>query len=139
MTTLIPSLDAHQHLRGDMTACSWSAGWRSLLLRAYDDAASVEEFTTPATADHLIVLITAGSCDIQGRYRGSWQSAHYEAGSLGMTAPGQDVTLRWHGTTPHSNLQLHIPAQTIRPPSRNSLAATLHGLPCRIRSRAKIR
>ena len=114
MTTLIPSLNAYQHLQGSMTACSWRAGWRSLLLRAYDDPAIVEEFTTPPTADHLIVLVTEGSCDIEGRYRGRWYSARYQAGSLGMTAPGQDASLRWRGEERHRNLQLHLPAATIR-------------------------
>jgi AraC family transcriptional regulator len=97
-----------------MTACSWNAGWRSLLLRAYDDPPAVEEFSTPPTADHLIVLVTDGSCDIEGRYRGRWSRAHYQAGGIGMTAPGHEVTLRWRGETRHRTLQLHLPAATIR-------------------------
>ncbi len=31
----------------------------------------------------------------------------------GMTAPGEEVTLRWRGTTSHSTLQLHLPAEAI--------------------------
>src|SRR5579883_1826848 len=58
MTDLLPSLEAHRYLRAAMEACSWQAGWRSLLLRAYEDPLETEEFTTPATADHLIVLVT---------------------------------------------------------------------------------
>ena len=112
--TLIPSLEASRHLPGTMTACSWTAGWRSLLLRAYEDSAKVEEFTTPSTADHLIVLVTGGACNIEARYRGRWDKASYKVGSIGMTAPGQDVSLRWHGNTRHRTLQLHIPAATIR-------------------------
>jgi len=114
MTALISSLNAYRHLQGSMTACSWRAGWRSLLLRAYDDPPAVEECTTPPTADHLLVLVTQGSCNIEGRYRGRWYKAHYQAGSLGMTAPGQDVTLRWRSGKRHRNLQLHLPAATIR-------------------------
>jgi AraC family transcriptional regulator len=30
-----------------------------------------------------------------------------------MTAPGEEVTLRWRGTTSHSTLQLHLPAEAI--------------------------
>lgn len=97
-----------------MTACSWQAGWRSLLLRAYDDPAEAEEFTTPATADHLLVLVTGGSCNIEGRYRGRWHRASYCKGSLGMTAPGQEATLRWRGTSRHQTLQLHLPGAAIR-------------------------
>ena len=112
MTTLIPSLDAHKYLRAAMTADSWQAGWRSLLLRAYQDPPEAEAFTTPPTADHLIVLVTEGACDIEGRYRGQWNKAQYRPGSVGMTAPGEEVTLRWQGA--HETLQLHLPAATIR-------------------------
>jgi AraC family transcriptional regulator len=31
-----------------------------------------------------------------------------------MTAPGEEVTLRWRGTTKHSTAQLHIPEPTLR-------------------------
>src|SRR6266436_4853617 len=81
-----------------MTACSWRAGWRSLLIRAYEDPAEAEEFVTPATRDHLIVLVTGGSCDVEVRYRSGWQHSHSEPGHIGMTAPGQAATLRWRGT-----------------------------------------
>jgi len=111
---MISSLDAHLHLHATMRACSYQAGWRSLLLRAYEDPPDVEPFTTPATADHLIVLVTEGACNVEGLYRGRWQKAVYGAGSIGMTAPGEQVTLQWHGTTRHSTLQVHIPAETIR-------------------------
>jgi len=80
--TIISSLDAHKHLRATMTACSWRAGWRSLLIRAYEDPAVAEEFVTPATRDHLIVLVTGGSCDVEVRYRNGWQHSHSEPGHL---------------------------------------------------------
>lgn len=111
---MIASLDAHSYLRARMSACSFAAGWRSLLLRAYDDAADAEAFTTPATEDHLIVLVTRGQCKVEGLYRGRWQSANYGVGSIGMTAPGEEVTLRWRDQPAHSTLQLHLPAETIR-------------------------
>jgi AraC family transcriptional regulator len=111
---MIPSLQAHQYLRATMTLCSFAAGWRSLLLRAYDDPPVAEPFTTPQTEDHLIVLVTKGRCNVEGLYRGKWYTAAYGPGSLGMTAPGEEVTLRWRGTTPHSTLQLHLPAESIR-------------------------
>jgi hypothetical protein len=96
-----------------MSVCSWDAGWRSLLLRAYVDPPTVDEFTTAPTADHLIVLTTNGSCDIEGRYGGRWSRAQYRRGSLGMTAPGEAVSLRWSGETSHGTLQLHLPSATI--------------------------
>lgn len=114
MTHLSQSLDAHRHLHGTMTACSWAAGWRSVLLRAYVDPPCVEEFSTAPTPDQLIVLVTAGACAIEGRYRGKWQRAQYQVGNIGMTAPGEAVALRWRGDTSHSTLQLHLPAEAVR-------------------------
>ena len=110
---MISSIEAYRYLRATMTECSQKAGWRSLLLRAYDDPPVVEPFTTPPTQDHLIVLVTKGTCSVEGLYRGKWQKANYGPGSLGMTAPGEEVTLRWRGDTSHSTLQLHLPAESI--------------------------
>lgn len=111
---MIASIDAHAHLPATLRACSFKAGWRSLLLRAYEDPTSAEEFTTAATADPLIVLVTGGECRIEGLYRGRWQSADYGVGSIGMTAPREEVTLRWRDQPRHSTLQLHLPADTVR-------------------------
>jgi AraC family transcriptional regulator len=110
---MISSIEAYRYLRATMTECSQKAGWRSLLLRAYDDPPVVEPFTTPPTKDHLIVLVTKGTCNVEGLYRRKWQKANYGPGSLGMTAPGEEVTLRWRGDTSHSTLQLHLPAESI--------------------------
>jgi len=114
MNSTSTALNAHLHLPGVMTACSWRAGWRSLLLREYQDPAEAEQFTTPATADHLIVLVVDGRCDIEGRYRGSWHKSSYRAGCIGMTAPGEEVTLRWRDNGAHATLQLHLPEATLR-------------------------
>lgn len=64
------SLHAHESLCGAQTSCSWIAGWRSLLLRGYVDPPEVEDVTTTETSDHLIVLVTAGSCEIESYDRG---------------------------------------------------------------------
>jgi AraC family transcriptional regulator len=110
---MISSTEAYRYLRATMTECSQKAGWRSLLLRAYEDPPVVERFTTPPTQDHLIVLMTKGTCTVEKLYRGKWQKASYGPGSLGMTAPGEEATLRWRGDTSHSTLQLHLPAESI--------------------------
>ena len=128
MANLIPSLNAHRNLKAKMTACSWKAGWRSLLLRAYVDPPEVDQLTTVPTADQLIVLVTSGSCNIEGLYGGRWQRARYHAGNLGMTAPGQEVTLRWRGDTPHRTLQLHLPATLLESTARE-LSGGVRGLP----------
>ena len=107
------SLHAHQHLKGVMTFCSWKAGWRALLLRAYDDPPHVEGLITPETRDQLVVLVTAGSFDIQSYSKQQWCSAAYRPGTLGLTAPGEAAKLRWAADEGHSTLQLHLPAATM--------------------------
>jgi len=88
LSTLVPSVDAVQRLPGTLTACSWRSGWRSLLLRAYDEPAAVEEFTTVPTRDHLIGLVTGGSVGIEGQSGGHWRGAQLRPGDIGMTPPG---------------------------------------------------
>ncbi len=108
------SLHAHKSLCGTQTSCSWMAGWRSLLLRGYVDPPEVEEMTTVETPDHLIVLVTAGSCEIESYDRGQWRSASYRCGHLGMTSPSQAAKLRWKSKKPHHTLHLHLPSGTIK-------------------------
>lgn len=59
------------------------------------------------------MLVTSGACNIEARHRDGWQSAHYESGAIGMTAPGHEATLRWRGATTHETPQLHLPYETI--------------------------
>jgi AraC family transcriptional regulator len=113
LAQFIPSVEAHKYLRAKMAACSWDAGWRSVLLRAYDDPPQADEFITPATRDHLIVLVTEGVCNVEVRYRGGWIQSLSRRGHIGMTAPGEVATLRWRGETSHSTLQLHLPESTL--------------------------
>jgi len=113
IANITSSLSLQSYLPGTVTACSWQAGWRSLLLRAYQNPARVDEFSAPATADHLIVLVTAGSFDFARRTSGRWLHAHREPGNIGMIAPGQEVAFRWHGDAPHNVVQLHLPAAII--------------------------
>lgn len=108
------SLHAHESLRGTQISCSWISDWRSLLLRGYIDPPEVEDLTTAATPDHLIVLVTAGVCEIESYEGGRWRSASYCPGHLGMTSPGQTARLRWKSNKPHCNLQLHLPSGTIK-------------------------
>jgi AraC family transcriptional regulator len=101
----------------------WKAGWRSLLLRGYTDAPNAKEFKIPASADLLIVLVTRGTCSIEGWYNGRWQAARYGPGSIAMTPPGTEVRLRWQSNRRHDTLQLHLPAETVR-----QTYEQLHGL-----------
>ena len=108
------SLYAHESLCGTQISCSWIAGWRSLLLRSYIDPPEVEEITTKETSDHLIVLVTSGSCEIESYDRGQWRCASYRPGHLGMTSPGHVARLRWKSNKPHHTLHLHLPSGTIK-------------------------
>ena len=107
------SLRAAESIPGAITFCSWRAGWRALLLRAYDEPAESDEFATIATPDQLIVLVTGGSCRIESFRDRRWHGATYRPGHLGMTAPREAARLRWRGPGRHATLQLHIPAATI--------------------------
>ncbi|MDR6937477.1 helix-turn-helix transcriptional regulator [Luteibacter sp. 3190] len=107
------SVAASQTLQGRMSLCSWELGWRDLLLRSYEEPTEVESLVTAPTNDHLIVLVTRGGCEIEGLYAGKWQRARYAKGDIGMTAPGEEVSLRWWGARDQETLQLHIPASTL--------------------------
>lgn len=93
-----------------MTLCTWQTGWRSLLLRGYKEPVEVEDLVTAPTQDQLIVLVSEGSCRIEGRYAGRWHEARYTRGAIAMTAPGEEVHLRWREGHNKKTLQLHLPA-----------------------------
>jgi hypothetical protein len=59
---MVPSLAAHLFLKGSIRVCSWDAGWRSVLLREFEDPPCVDAFTTAATSDYFLSLVTKGSC-----------------------------------------------------------------------------
>ena len=107
------SLQAYKHLCGTKLSSSWTAGWRSLLLCSYIDPLEVEELDTPETPDHLIVLTTAGSCEVESYRDGRWYHASARPGNLSMTAPGHTAKLRWRSSEPSYTLQLHLPSKTI--------------------------
>ncbi|NKL55072.1 helix-turn-helix domain-containing protein [Rhizobium leguminosarum] len=108
MTIASTSLGAHERLKGSLGLCSWRTGWRSMLLRAYDEPEEVDDLVTAPTTDQLIVLVTNGSCHIEGRYAGRWHQSRYGLGDIGMTAPGEEVQLRWHKGRGLQTLQLHL-------------------------------
>lgn len=97
-----------------MTACSWRDGWRSLLLRRYDEPGTVDEFTTTRTWDQLIVLVLSGGYRIESLHGDTWNEEQYSVGSLGMSVAGDAATLRWRGGLPTSTLHLHLPGTAIQ-------------------------
>jgi AraC family transcriptional regulator len=91
---------------------SWhEAGWRSLLVRRFDDAPEVEDVTIPPS-----VLVTSGRAKIESCVDGRWRGAGYLPGSIGMTAPGRPTRLRWRSTSPEpiGRLHVHLPGSTLR-------------------------
>ncbi len=113
-----------------MTFCSWKVGWRSLLVRAYDDPPEVDEFKTAATNDQCIVLVTKGSCQIESFRNGTWHRADQYPGTIGMIPPNEVANLRWRGSERHSTLQLHLPSKVITDVAANFRDDNLHvGMP----------
>ena len=110
----LPSLQAADHLPGQLASCSWQAGWRSLLLREYAEPAVSGPFTTLPCEDQLIVLVLEGPCDIRSRHGSSWKHARQEVGSIGMTRPGEEAQLEFSSARPGRTLQLHLPGATLR-------------------------
>jgi len=129
---MTPSLDAHRYLKGTMRLCSWEADWRSVLLREYDDQPSVEEFTTAATPDYFLSLVTSGSCHIESWRDGRWRGSDYRAGSLGFRARGVSSALRWSSEEPHRTLQLYLPAELFDDVAQDTGRSSGAGLPPRL-------
>ncbi|WP_433275227.1 helix-turn-helix domain-containing protein [Pseudonocardia xinjiangensis] len=96
---------------------SWhEAGWRSLLVRRFDDAPEVEDVMIPPSDAQQVVLVTSGRTEIESWVDGRWRSAGYLPGSIGMTAPGRPTRLRWRSTSPEpiGRLHVHLPGSTLR-------------------------
>jgi AraC family transcriptional regulator len=108
-------LDQTGHSR--QVFCSWAdAGWRSLLVRRFEDDPVAEDVTVPSTDAQQIVLVTSGRAEIESCADGHWRSAGYAPGSIGMTAPGRPTRLRWRSASsePIGRLHLHLPGSTLR-------------------------
>lgn len=106
----VESLNAISRLPGSLLFCSWEQGWRSLLLREFQEPACVEEFLPSATPDQLVVLMARGSCEIESFSEGRWRKAHYEPGHLGFTRPGSQSRLRWRGSEEQLTVHAYLPA-----------------------------
>ncbi|GAA1218036.1 AraC family transcriptional regulator [Pseudonocardia alaniniphila] len=100
-------LDESAHAR--RMFCSWEqAGWRSLLVRRFDDDPVVEQVEVPPSDDQQLVLVTSGRMAIESGADGRWRNARYAPGSIGLTAPNRLTRLRWRSTSPEPISRLHI-------------------------------
>jgi AraC family transcriptional regulator len=86
-------------------------GWRSVHASTWSDPPVAEEFERAAVPDLTVVLVTAGAYRIGSRQGGAWRTAAYRPGSVGVTAPGRPVRLRWRAESarPMESLHLRLP------------------------------
>ncbi|MCO8270354.1 helix-turn-helix transcriptional regulator [Actinoplanes sp. TRM 88003] len=83
-------------------------GWRQVHASTWRDPPVAEEFRRAPTPDLTVVLVTSGSYRIESRGGGSWRGAAYRPGSVGITAPGRGVRLRWRAAGPQPMESLHL-------------------------------
>jgi AraC family transcriptional regulator len=110
------SFNAEARLPSRRLTCSDRLGWGTVLARAYDDPAQADEFATAPTPDLLIVVNLSGSLVMESAHAGEWKIARYAPGSVGVTAPYAESTLRWRGEAnqAHTSLHLHVSAPLLR-------------------------
>jgi AraC family transcriptional regulator len=99
---------AHRHLPGHRLITSESLGWTSVLVEVLDQPGAAVEFTTPPTADLLVVMGLQGQFRVESRSDGRWRSAMYRRGTMGVTSPGKSDTLRWQGADTGMRRTLHV-------------------------------
>jgi AraC family transcriptional regulator len=83
-------------------------GWRQVHASTWRDPPVADEFRRAPTPDLTVVLVTSGSYRIESRGGGSWRGAAYRPGSVGITAPGRGVRLRWRAAGPQPMESLHL-------------------------------
>jgi AraC family transcriptional regulator len=106
------SLDLDQSAYADRTFCSWhEAGWRSVLLRRFDDHPVADDVYLPPTDDQHLVLVTAGESTIESFGAGGRRRAQYVPGQIGLTPPGVPTRLRWRSDVSPRTLHLYLPAR----------------------------
>ncbi len=91
-----------------MLRSSDELGWRSVHASTWRDPPVAEEFRRPPTPDLSVILVTSGSYRIASRGAGTWHEAAYRPGSIGVTAPGRGVRLRWRASGPQPMESLHL-------------------------------
>jgi AraC family transcriptional regulator len=83
-------------------------GWRSVLVRGYEDPDETDGFTTAATPDMLVVLNAAGTFTMESRRARGGARARYRPGSVGVTAPLVSATLAWRREPTEQRRSVHI-------------------------------
>lgn len=106
------SLALDQGRHSEMTFCSWEQGWRSLLLRQYQNRDLLDATAISPVAEQTIILVTRGACRIECVTPRYSRSADYAPGSIGMKASNHTCRIRWRTASadPYETLHLYLPA-----------------------------
>ncbi|MET0452817.1 MAG: AraC family transcriptional regulator [Mycobacterium sp.] len=94
-------------------------------MEVLDQPASAHEFTTPATSDLLVVMGLQGQFQLESRHKTRWLKEVYRPGTIGVTGPGRQDTLRWRGAEPGVRRTLHVHL------SLSAIEEVREELPCR--------
>lgn len=97
---------------GQKLLCSESIGWTSALLEVWNHPGIIEEYSTVATPDQVIVLTSAGRYNIESYSRGAWKMAQKSPGMGGATAPMNVSRLRCRSdeSSTITTLQMYLPS-----------------------------
>ena len=85
-------------------------GWTSLLVRLFDNAEVADDLALPPIAEQTVVLVTGGHKTVECRNGRRWWSAEYGPGCVGLTAPGNETRIRWHGDERTQTTHVYLPA-----------------------------
>lgn len=109
------SLACRRSLPSEVIVTSESVGWQCVLLEHHQVHPTKEIFETRATPDQTLVVMTRGEQELECFRGGTWHSAAYRAGTVGMTPGGASDRLRRRigpTTSPFQKVNLYIPQQS---------------------------
>lgn len=99
-----------------LLATSDNLGWTSLRAVHTQNSGICDVYETRPTPDQLVAVMIRGEMVLESFERGIWRKAVFQAGSAGLTAPGEIDRLRWCLRPNHSSfekLHLFIPQSLI--------------------------
>jgi AraC family transcriptional regulator len=84
--------------------------WTSLLVRLFDNAEVVDDLVLPPIAEQTLVLVTDGRKTVECLHGKRWLGAEYGPGRIGLTAPGNETRIRWHGSGRTQTTHVYLPS-----------------------------
>jgi AraC family transcriptional regulator len=96
------------------TYCSWDdAGWRSLLVQAFDHVPEAESLPLPAVADVHLVLVVAGDVAIRTHADGKPVRGRWVPGRLELMVPGRPSVFEYRSAHGLRTLEVTIPSAAV--------------------------